>query len=92
MYRTAPEVFKTGHYSTKSDIWSFGVVMWEIFESGATPFGGMSNKQVVEELQRGTTLNKPFNCSDEVFAIMTECWHQVEHEFMFMRVTIFLLG
>jgi serine/threonine protein kinase len=75
--RTAPEVFKTGQYTTKSDVWSFGVVMWEIFERGEIPYGGLSPKDVIEEVKSGNTLKKPSNCSDEVFEIMTECWNQV---------------
>ena len=52
--------------------------MWEIFEFGAVPYEEwMSTKEVVEQVLSGTTLQKPSNCSDEVFAIMTECWNQV---------------
>jgi serine/threonine protein kinase len=80
-------VFKTGHYTTKSDVWSFGVVMWEIFECGNIPYGGLSNKEVIEEVQRGTTLKQPSNCSDEVFEIMTECWNQVLF-IMYVRITL----
>ena len=78
LYRTAPEVFKNNQYTTKSDVWSFGVVMWEIFEYGAVPYGQlMNNKEVVEAVLSGTRLQQPFNCSDEVFAIMIECWKEV---------------
>jgi serine/threonine protein kinase len=84
MYRTAPEVFKSGQYTTKSDVWSFGVVMWEIFEYGAKPYAWLSNEEVVEKVQSGTRLGKPSNCSDEVFEIMTQCWDQVEYSMIHM--------
>jgi serine/threonine protein kinase len=90
MYRTAPEVFVNGQYTSKSDVWSFGVVMWEIFEKGAKPYGWMSTNEVVEQVQKGTRLKKPSNCSDEVFEIMTQCWNQVDKLFMYMKVTLLL--
>jgi serine/threonine protein kinase len=75
-------VLKNGQYSTKSDVWSFGVVMWEIFECGALPYGKWrSNADVVDEVLQGKTLEKPSNCPSEVFEIMTQCWKKVNSIF-----------
>lgn len=45
-----------GNYSTKSDVWSFGVLMWEIFSEGVCPYPGQSNAEVVEAVNNGISL------------------------------------
>jgi len=72
---TAPEVLRQAPYTSKSDIWSFGVVLWEIFELGKRPFGEMSNAEVLDIVcKNGERLPKPERCSPELFELMKSCW------------------
>lgn len=71
-----PEVLHYSKYSSKSDIWSFGVVMWEIFSEGRTPFENRSNVEVVTDITRGIRLYRPQRASQPLYAIMYRCWHE----------------
>ncbi|NXA40795.1 MERTK kinase, partial [Eudromia elegans] len=61
-------------YTTKSDVWAFGVTMWEIATRGMTPYPGVQNHEIYEYLFHGQRLKKPEGCSDELYAIMSACW------------------
>ncbi|KAM6081855.1 tyrosine-protein kinase Mer isoform 2-T2 [Chlamydotis macqueenii] len=61
-------------YTTKSDVWAFGVTMWEIATRGMTPYPGVQNHEIYEYLFRGQRLKKPNDCSDELYGIMSACW------------------
>ena len=65
-------------FSQKSDVWAFGVIMWEIFTlAKEQPYNEMSDKQVVEDALKGKNhqiLSKPDMCPLEVYKIMLECW------------------
>ena len=61
---TAPEALRDGIYSAKSDIWSYGVLVFEIVTFGSFPYQGLSNRQVMEEVLRGTQLKLPLQCND----------------------------
>ena len=73
---SAPEVLSHGIYGTKSDSWSFGIVLWELFSFGAIPYGSsMSNQQVEEEVLKGTRLSKPSKeCPESIYQLMLHCW------------------
>ncbi|ESO01519.1 hypothetical protein HELRODRAFT_141355, partial [Helobdella robusta] len=63
-------------YSTKSDVWSFGVLMWELFTFGADPYHGVQmNDRFVERLRNGMRLNQPDTCPDEIYELMKTCWN-----------------
>ncbi|XP_070560682.1 tyrosine-protein kinase receptor Tie-1-like [Ptychodera flava] len=61
-------------YTTASDVWSYGVVLWEIATLGATPYAGLNSSKVIHFLRNGNRLAKPYHCSEELYRIMLECW------------------
>uniref|UniRef100_A0A4W3I976 Tyrosine-protein kinase n=1 Tax=Callorhinchus milii TaxID=7868 RepID=A0A4W3I976_CALMI len=69
-----PEVFHFSKFSSKSDVWSFGVLMWEVFTEGRMPFENKSNAEVVDEISRGERLYRPSQASRLVYQIMYSCW------------------
>ncbi|KAJ8008538.1 hypothetical protein DPEC_G00105920 [Dallia pectoralis] len=71
-----PEVLHYNKYSSKSDIWSFGVLMWEVFSEGKTPYDGRSNIDVVEDITSGHRLYRPQKASSDVYQLMYKCWHE----------------
>ncbi|KAM4536485.1 tyrosine-protein kinase TXK [Odontesthes bonariensis] len=71
-----PEVLHYSKYSSKSDVWSFGVLMWEIYSEGRTPFENRSNLEVVNDITRGVRLYRPHRASQLVYTIMYGCWHE----------------
>lgn len=62
-------------FSTKSDVWAFGVLMWEVFSHGDTPYAKMSDAQVLEGLQNGKLkLPVPDGCPSKIYKLMVRCW------------------
>ncbi|KAF4096163.1 tyrosine-protein kinase TXK isoform X1 [Onychostoma macrolepis] len=74
-----PEVLHFNKFSNKSDVWSFGVLMWEVFSEGKTPFENRSNLEVVEEVTQGGRLYRPHRASAHIYNIMYRCWHERPH-------------
>ncbi|XP_074987337.1 tyrosine-protein kinase ITK/TSK isoform X2 [Caretta caretta] len=72
---SAPEVFSYSNYSTKSDVWSFGVLMWEVFSEGKIPYESRTNAEVVEEINAGLRLYKPKLASKAIYELMSSCWN-----------------
>ncbi|XP_070532000.1 tyrosine-protein kinase receptor TYRO3-like [Ptychodera flava] len=70
----APECFKKQHYDTKTDVWAYGVLLWEIMTKGETPYPAIDNSELVDYLDKGKRLKKPPNTPDEVYHIMHACW------------------
>ncbi|XP_030045590.1 insulin-like growth factor 1 receptor [Microcaecilia unicolor] len=70
----SPESLKDGVFTTHSDVWSFGVVLWEIATLVEQPYQGMSNEQVLRFVMEGGLLEKPDNCPDMLFELMRMCW------------------
>ncbi|EDL91831.1 tyrosine protein kinase FLK, isoform CRA_b [Rattus norvegicus] len=71
---TAPEALNYGRYSSESDVWSFGILLWETFSLGVCPYPGMTNQQAREQVERGYRMSAPQNCPEEIFTIMMKCW------------------
>ncbi|KAG2466433.1 TIE2 protein, partial [Polypterus senegalus] len=67
-------------YTTNSDVWSFGILLWEIVSLGGTPYCGMTCAELYEKLPQGNRLEKPLNCDDEVFDLMKQCWREKPYE------------
>ena len=70
----APECLTKYLFSEQSDVWAFGVVMYEIFTHGYVPFADMLNKQVRELLVRGAKPPLPYHCPEKLAAILLMCW------------------
>ncbi|XP_062909163.1 tyrosine-protein kinase ITK/TSK-like [Mobula hypostoma] len=77
---SAPEVFRYSKFSSKSDIWSFGVLMWEVFTEGKMPYDNCSNAELVEEIAAGFRLHKPKLASCSIYNMMTCCWFERPEE------------
>lgn len=70
-----PEAISNDVFSTASDIWAFGVLMWELFTYGEHPFRTLTNRQVVTKVsQHFSILPQPDKCPEDVFLIMSSCW------------------
>lgn len=70
----APESLYDNIYCTKSDVWSFGVLMWEIVTLGSTPYPGMAAAEVMRMVKHGHRLEKPEHCKREMYNVMYYCW------------------
>ncbi|XP_039985273.1 inactive tyrosine-protein kinase transmembrane receptor ROR1 isoform X1 [Xiphias gladius] len=71
-----PEAIAYGKFTTDSDIWSFGVVLWEIFSYGLQPYYGFSNQEVMEMVRKRQLLPCPEDCPPRFYGLMTECWQE----------------
>ncbi|XP_077979610.1 tyrosine kinase receptor Cad96Ca-like [Glandiceps talaboti] len=76
----ALESLVDSEYTTKSDVWSYGIVLWEIITLAATPYGAMTSSQVLQKLNRGERLLKPKHCSEQLYEIMRICWNKTSLE------------
>ncbi|XP_067052294.1 fibroblast growth factor receptor 2-like isoform X2 [Acropora muricata] len=71
---TAYESLLYGQYTTKSDVWSYGVVLYEISTIGGSPFPRMGGMKIANLLQQGYRMPKPEHVDDDLYQIMTNCW------------------
>ncbi|CAH2303265.1 tyrosine- kinase Srms [Pelobates cultripes] len=71
---TAPEALSHCKYTTKSDVWSFGILVYEVFTFGQMPYKDMTNPEVYNQVEQGYRLPKTSNCSTEMYKLMLECW------------------
>lgn len=75
-----PEAFMDGIFTSKTDVWSFGVLLWEIFSLGVMPYTGLINKDVMALVTAGGRLDSPNDCPPAIYRIMDDCWNPMpEH-------------
>ncbi|KAL3311153.1 hypothetical protein Ciccas_010269, partial [Cichlidogyrus casuarinus] len=72
---TAPEGLVYNRFSIKSDVWAFGVLLWEIATYGKTPYPGVELCDVYPLLEKGTRMDPPQGCPKDINDIMQKCWH-----------------
>uniref|UniRef100_A0A6Q2X1R0 Tyrosine-protein kinase n=1 Tax=Esox lucius TaxID=8010 RepID=A0A6Q2X1R0_ESOLU len=73
---SSPEVIKYSKFSSKSDVWSFGVFMWEVYTEGRLPYENQTNSEVVDSLNAGLRLLKPRLAPEAVYILMEWCWKE----------------
>ncbi|NWW86506.1 LCK kinase, partial [Rhynochetos jubatus] len=73
---TAPEAINYGTFTIKSDVWSFGILLTEIVTYGRIPYPGMTNPEVIQNLERGYRMPQPDNCPRELYELMMQCWKE----------------
>uniref|UniRef100_A0A2I3HXB4 non-specific protein-tyrosine kinase n=1 Tax=Nomascus leucogenys TaxID=61853 RepID=A0A2I3HXB4_NOMLE len=73
---TAPEAINYGTFTIKSDVWSFGILLTEIVTHGRIPYPGMTNPEVIQNLERGYRMVRPDNCPEELYQLMMLCWKE----------------
>ncbi|XP_013921468.1 PREDICTED: ephrin type-A receptor 1 isoform X1 [Thamnophis sirtalis] len=71
---TAPEAIANRIFTSASDVWSFGIVMWEVFSYGDKPYGDMSNQEVMKSIEDGYRLPPPVDCPSILYELMKVCW------------------
>ncbi|KAM8854134.1 tyrosine-protein kinase Fer isoform X2 [Synchiropus splendidus] len=71
---TAPEALNYGRYSSESDVWSYGILLWETFSLGVCPYPGMTNQQAREQVEKGYRMSCPQRCPEDVYKVMQHCW------------------
>ncbi|XP_019892876.2 tyrosine-protein kinase Abl isoform X3 [Musca domestica] len=98
---TAPEGLAYNKFSTKSDVWAFGVLLWEIATYGMSPYPGIDLTDVFHKLEKGYRMERPPGCPPEVYDLMRQCWqwnaadrptfksihHALEHMFQESSIT-----
>ncbi|XP_051887383.1 tyrosine-protein kinase SRK3-like [Pristis pectinata] len=74
---TAPEAIEHGYFSVKSDVWSFGILLYEVVTYGKTPYPGMNNQEVVSMVSKGYRMPCPDGCPSTLHKVMLNCWEKV---------------
>ncbi|XP_069126911.1 proto-oncogene tyrosine-protein kinase receptor Ret-like isoform X1 [Argopecten irradians] len=72
----APESLFNATYTTQSDVWSFGILLWEVFSLGGTPYHGLETQQMCNLLKQGFRLRRPKKCEPAMYAMMLQCWNE----------------
>uniref|UniRef100_A0A8C6SCC0 Tyrosine-protein kinase receptor n=1 Tax=Neogobius melanostomus TaxID=47308 RepID=A0A8C6SCC0_9GOBI len=80
-----PESIMYRRFTTESDVWSLGVVLWEIFTYGKQPWYQLSNNEVIECITQGRVLQRPRTCPKEVYDLMLGCWQREPYMRMNIR-------
>ncbi|KAG5838594.1 hypothetical protein ANANG_G00225270 [Anguilla anguilla] len=76
----APEAISHGRFSVKSDVWSFGVLLYEIFTYGGTPYPAYNNMEVYRVITSGYRMPAPPQCPESIYEIMLSCWRDAPED------------
>nr|BBI47313.1 insulin-like peptide receptor 1 [Gnatocerus cornutus] len=88
----APESLKDGVFTINSDVWSYGVVLWEMATLASQPYQGLSNDQVLRYVIDGGVMERPENCPDKLYTLMRYCWqHKPSARPSFLKLCSLLL-
>lgn len=71
---TAPEAIAYRKFTSASDVWSFGIVMWEVMAFGERPYWDMSNHEVMKAINENFRLPAPMDCPSTIYQLMLQCW------------------
>ncbi|XP_048453230.1 ephrin type-A receptor 7 isoform X1 [Rhincodon typus] len=77
---TAPEAIQYRKFTSASDVWSYGIVMWEVMSYGERPYWDMSNQDVIKAIEEGYRLPAPMDCPPGLHQLMLDCWQQERSE------------
>uniref|UniRef100_A0A672MDQ2 receptor protein-tyrosine kinase n=1 Tax=Sinocyclocheilus grahami TaxID=75366 RepID=A0A672MDQ2_SINGR len=77
---TAPEAITYRKFSSSSDVWSYGVVMWEVMSYGERPYWNLTNRDVIKSVEEGYRLPVPMGCPGALHTLMLDCWQKNRNE------------
>ncbi|KAF2979431.1 hypothetical protein EK904_014777 [Melospiza melodia maxima] len=77
---TAPEAIAYRKFSSASDVWSYGIVMWEVLAYGERPYWNMTNRDVITSVEEGYRLPAPMGCPSPLHQLMLDCWQKERSE------------
>ena len=77
---TAPEIALYDHFSIKSDVWSYGILLWELITHGQVPYPGITLAETQAKVEQGYRMPQPPGCPDPLYQIMMDCWNQDPEE------------
>ena len=72
----APEAALYNRFTIKSDVWSFGIILYEIFTYGRFPYPDITNAEILEKVKQGYRMSQPLGCPDKLYNIMLNCWRE----------------
>lgn len=85
---TAPEAIAFRKFTSASDVWSYGVVLWEVMSYGERPYWNWSNQDVIKSIEKGYRLPAPMDCPEALYQLMLDCWQkQRTHRPNFASIT-----
>lgn len=76
----APESIKDGKFTSQSDVWSYGVVLWEMATLAEQPYQGFTNDEVMKYVKDGNKMRRPEDCPDILYNLMSECWSNMPND------------
>uniref|UniRef100_A0A4W3JWY1 receptor protein-tyrosine kinase n=1 Tax=Callorhinchus milii TaxID=7868 RepID=A0A4W3JWY1_CALMI len=77
---TAPEAIAYRKFTSASDVWSYGIVMWEVMSYGERPYWDMSNQDVIKAIEEGYRLPPPMDCPVSLHQLMLDCWQKERND------------